>query len=281
MNTSAVWLDDRLVAPDDAMLPFDDHAITVGDGVFESIKLADGATFALTRHLGRLARSAAALRLKCPPDELLRDAVTAVAHSATAAGMDSAIVRITLTAGRGPLGSPRERNSGRLIVAARPALVRTEPTAVILAPWPRNERGALAGVKSTSYAENVLALCLAEDAGAGEALFANTVGNLCEGTGSNVFVGFGDRLVTPPASAGCLEGVTRGLLLEAGVGQEADIPTGSLEDATEMFLVSTGREVQPIAALDGRELPSAPGPLTVGARRVWVARHGPGSPTDP
>ena len=130
----------------------------------------------------------------------------------------------------------------------------------------------MTGVKSTSYGENVVALAVAADADASEALFANTAGNLCEGTGSNVFVGFGDRLVTPPLSSGCLAGVTRELVLEAGIGEEADVPMASLAEATEMFLASTGREVQPVRRLDGRELRFCPGPLTVAARQAWLDR---------
>ena len=275
--STQVWLDDRLVDADDAVLPYDDHGITVGDGVFESVKLERGEPFALTRHLGRLRRSAESLRLTCPDEHRLRTAVEAVAAGAAADG----VLRITLTAGRGPLGSPRDRTEPRLIVATRPAVVRTDPTAVHLVEWTRNERGALAGVKSTSYAENVVALDVALAAGASEALFANTVANLCEGTGANVFVGFDDDLLTPPLSTGCLAGVTRALLLEAGVGREADIPIARLEEATEMFLASTTREVQPVTAVSGRALPDCPGPLTLAAQAAWRSAHGPGTHRDP
>ena len=122
-------------------------------------------------------------------------------------------------------------------------------------PWPRNERSALAGVKSTSYAENVVALEWARQRGAGEALLANTAGNLCEGTGSNVFALLGGRLVTPPLSSGCLAGVVRSLLVEGGLASEEDIPVRALADVEEAFLTSSTREVQPIDRLDGRPLP--------------------------
>ena len=275
--SNLVWLDDRLLDDTEAVLPYDDHGITVGDGVFEAVKLEDGVPFALTRHLDRLRRSAGALRLPCPDDLLLREAVDAVVSNAVADG----VIRITLTAGRGPLGSPREQSEPRLIVATRPGAVRTDPTSVHLVEWTRNEHGALAGVKSTSYAENVLALDVALAAGASEALFANTAGNLCEGTGANVFVGFGDDLLTPPLSSGCLAGVTRALLLEAGVGREADIVAAGLAEATEMFLVSTTREVQPVSDVSGAALPLCPGPLTVAAQAAWREAHGPGTPRDP
>jgi branched-chain amino acid aminotransferase len=138
---------------------------------------------------------------------------------------------------------------------------------VVVVPWPRNERGAVAGLKTISYAENVRALAHARAHGGAEAVFANTVGNLCEATGSNVFVVVGDTVVTPPGSAGCLLGVTRALVL--GVCGplripcvERDLPVGALQEADEAFLTSTTRDVQGISAVDGRPLPGAPGALT-------------------
>lgn len=264
----SVWIDGHLVSADAALVPYDDHGITVGDGVFETIKLTGSGPFALSRHLKRLRRSADAMRIPAPSDEVVRAAIAEVVATHDGDGF----LRVTLTAGPGPLGSNRDELTPRLIVAVRPGEVRVAPTTVVLVGYTRNERGALAGVKSTSYGENVVALAAAAESGASEALFANTVGDLCEGTGSNVFVGFGDRLVTPPLHSGCLDGITRALLLEAGVGTEQDIPVNSLGDATEMFLVSTAREVQPVTAMGDLVLPLAPGPLTTRAREVWLER---------
>ena len=81
-------------------------------------------------------------------------------------------------------------------------------------PWARNDRGAVAGLKTISYAENVRALAYAHEHDASEAVFPNTRGDLCEATGSNVFLVFQDVLHTPPADSGCLLGVTRALVLE-------------------------------------------------------------------
>ena len=127
--------------------------------------------------------------------------------------------------------------------------------------------GALAGLKTISYAENVRALAYAEANGAHEAIFPNTRGNLCEATGSNVFLVHDGAWCTPPVSAGCLNGVTRQLLLDLGSANgipiaERDVPVGALRDAEEAFVASTIREVQPIAKVDGHALPRAPGPVT-------------------
>lgn len=272
--TDVVWVGDRLWDATEATVAYDDHGVTVGDGVFETVKLTDGVPFALRRHLERLARSAAVMRIPMPPAERLAEAVDAVRAHHDGHGY----LRITLTAGPGPLGSNRGDLVPTLVVAVRPGEVRVEPTDVIVVPWTRNERGALAGVKSTSYGENVLALVAATEAGATEALFANTAGELCEGTGSNVFVAVDGVLVTPPLSSGCLAGVTRELLLEAGVGVEADVPMAAVDDparCTEMFLVSTGREVQPVRRIGDRALPACPGPHTAAARQVWLDRIAP------
>jgi branched-chain amino acid aminotransferase len=285
--TPVVWIGGRSggapADPATASLHWSDHGITVGDGVFETIKLVGGHPFALDRHLRRLAASAAGLALELPDDGVLHDAVgSVVARWGEAPGR----LRITLTGGPGPMGSSRGSDGPTLLVTAGPMTVDRSPTDVVVVPWTRNEHGALAGLKTTSYAENVLALARAEAAGASEALFANTAGMLCEGTGTNVFVGFGDRLVTPPLSSGCLAGVTRALVLEAldAAGcpaAEDDVPIGELAAADEVFLVSTGRDVQPVRAVDGRPLPVCPGPLTERAGRLWDVAYGPGTPVDP
>jgi branched-chain amino acid aminotransferase len=125
-------------------------------------------------------------------------------------------------------------------------------------------------VKSTSYAENVVALAGAKERGCTEALFETTTGLLSEGTGSNVFVGIGGRLLTPPLSSGCLAGVTRALVLEWTDAVEEDIPMTAFAEADEVFLTSTGRDVQPVHRVDDRDLP-APGPLTQAALDAWAA----------
>jgi branched-chain amino acid aminotransferase len=126
-------------------------------------------------------------------------------------------------------------------------------------------------------------LAHAAERDAGEAIFANTRGELCEGTGSNVFVVIDDELVTPPLASGCLAGVNRELLLEV-LGPrcvERTVPLDALRDASEAFLTSTGREVQPIRRVDGVPLASCPGPFTELARSAWLASYGPGTDPDP
>jgi branched-chain amino acid aminotransferase len=266
-----VWLGGRdggaVVDAATAGLHWSDHGITVGDGVFETLKLVDGAPFARTRHLRRLADSAAGLGLELPPVPVLDAAVDA---TAAAWGTEPGRLRVTVTAGPGPMGSSRGADGPTLLVTAGPMVVDRSPTDVVVVPWTRNEHGALAGLKTTSYAENVVALARAEAAGASEALFANTAGMLCEGTGTNVFVAVGDRLVTPPLSSGCLAGIARELVIESSAVVERPLPYEVLATADEVFLTSSIRDVQAVSAIDDRRL-VAPGPRTLAAAEAYHA----------
>jgi branched-chain amino acid aminotransferase len=151
---------------------------------------------------------------------------------------------------------------------------RADSTAAITVPWTRNERGALTGLKTTSYAENVVALARAHEQGATEALFANTVGQLCEGTGSNVFVVLDGETHTPPVASGCLAGITRALVVEWTGARETDLPLDVLDRADEIFLTSSLRDVQAVHRVDARELSPTPGPVTAKAMRVFDERSG-------
>lgn len=270
---SAVWVNGELLAPANAVVSVFDHGFTVGDGVFETLKVIDGRPFALTRHLDRLDRSAWGLGLDV---SLSHDKLRVVTDEVlAAAGPEAGRVRITLTGGIAALGSGRGDSGPTLVIAASPLEVWEPDTAAITVPWPRNERSAVCGLKTTSYAENVVALAEAAKLGATEAIFPNLAGNLCEGTGSNVFVGSHDRLITPPLLGGCLAGVTRALLLEElPEAEEDELPLTALASADEVLLTSSTRDVQPLRSLDGRALPGAAGPVAQRAVAVIAALQG-------
>lgn len=266
-----LWLDGGLRDIESARVSVLDHGLTVGDGIFETVKAIDGRPFALTRHLERLARSAHGLGLPEPDLDEVRRACAAVLD---ANPMPLGRLRITYTGGLSPLGSDRGEHGPTLVVALGETSRRANSTAAITVPWTRNERGALTGLKTTSYAENVVALARAREQGATEALFANTVGQLCEGTGSNVFVVLDGEIHTPPIASGCLAGITRALTVEWTGAKETDLPLDVLERAEEIFLTSTLRDVQAVHRVDARELPGAPGPVTAKAMRIFDERAG-------
>ena len=221
-----------------------------------------GEAFALTRHLRRLERSARGLGLEDPDVDAVRAGVADVLSSRGDLGR----LRITVTAGLGPLGSGRTPGRQSILVVAG-AAGPPSPVRVVRVPWVRNERSAVAGLKTTSYAENVVALAEATRRGAGEALLANTVGQLCEGTGTNVFVEREGELLTPPLSSGCLAGITRELVLEwsAAAGlpvREAaadELPWTVLDEvsagAAALALSGSVRTFVPVTALDDEPAP--------------------------
>jgi branched-chain amino acid aminotransferase len=270
MSTEKVWVDSALHDAADSHISVFDHGFTVGDGVFESVKAVGGRPFALTRHLDRLASSAAGLGL--PPVD-----AAAVRHAVTETLLANDVpplarIRITYTSGIAPLGSERGPHGPTLVIAVGAAKAHTQTTAIATVPWVRNERSATAGIKSTSYAENALALARAQESGASEAIFADTTGRLCEGSGSNIFVVRDGRILTPSLACGCLAGITRALVLKWVPGaEETDLPLSALRDSDEIFLTSSIRDIQAVHRVDDRELP-APGPVTKEVMEVFADR---------
>lgn len=265
------WLNGRLLqSPDEPSISALDHGIIVGDGVFETVKIEDGQPFAVTRHLDRLARSAEGLGIGKPDLGAVREGIAAAMD-----GQDLPFgrIRVTVTSGIGPLGSPRGHGELTTVVIAEPCDRPPSVSAIATVPWTRNERGALSGLKTTSYAENALMVEYALERGASEAVMSNTAGMLCEGTGSNIMYVVGDQLVTPTLGAGPLAGVTRALVLEWCAGElgvvERDAPIDVLQTADEVILVGTTRDVQAISRVDDREVP-APGPITQKAQEIWA-----------
>lgn len=265
------WVNGSMRDPDSALVSVFDHGLTVGDGVFETVKVVDGVPFALRRHLDRLARSAAGLGLPAVDRDAVRAACVAVCAQVQV-GLHR--LRITYTGGIAPLGSDRGDSGTTLVVAIAPAARPPATTSISVVEWPRNERGALAGLKSTSYAENVVALAYAKRMGATEAVFADTQNRLSEGTGSNVFVVVAGELLTPSLSTGCLNGITRQLTIEWTGAREAELPISVLDHADEVFLTSSIRDVQAVGAIVGptfaRTLLAAPGPVTREAAALFA-----------
>lgn len=250
------WISGGLVPAERASVSVLDHGLTVGDGVFETCRLVNEPAvgvvpFALDRHLQRLSRSAAGMGMAAIDLDEVRQAMLAVC-AANPELADGGRLRVTLTSGPGPLGSDRGGQAPSPAVVAAPASPWPATTSLAISAWPRNNRSPLTGIKSTSYGENVLALARAKQLGAGEALLANLGGEVCEGTGSNVFLFLDGVLSTPQLDSGCLAGITRALVLEwcleAGMAvAERPIPIGAVAQAQEIFITSSTRDVHAVS----------------------------------
>ena len=264
-----IWLDGRLYDdPRQATIAGTDHGLLVGDGVFETLKVTEQGAFAIRRHLNRMTRSAAALGLPPPDHALFREAIAAVLEN-----RDFALgkLRITYTGGRGPLGSETAYGPPTLMVALAPVNAAPPLTSIVTAPWRRNERGALTGVKSTSYAENVRTLRYAAERSCSEAIFLNTAGHVCEGTGTNIFLVFGDTVLTPPLSSGPLAGVTRELIMDWSPVEERELTLEQAKQADEVFLTSSMRDIQGLERWDDQTFSSAR-PVTQALSVTFTAR---------
>jgi branched-chain amino acid aminotransferase len=228
-----IWLNGEFLEESDARIPAQDSGLLVGQGVFETLRARNGQPFALDLHYQRLCKGAAIFSLTVPKIETLRAALIAVTRP------DAQRLRITLTGG----------NNCLITAAALPDY--SQPAKIQISSHLINDRSPLAGIKSTSYAQNLLILAEAKANGYDEALMANTKSHLCEGTTSNIFCIRDGQISTPPLTSGCLPGITRQLVIEYCQTnnipiQETDIPITDLPNFDELFLTSTLREIQPV-----------------------------------
>ncbi len=260
-----VWLNGQLVDDEAACVSPADHGLLVGDGVFETLRCYAGVPFALEDHLERLEEGARALLLEPPARERLVEAAHAVIEANV---LGDARMRITLTSGAGPPGLLRGGGEPTVLVTAQP-LAPWPPTAsAIVSKLRRDQDSPVAGVKTISLVESVMALSEARASGAAEAILLNRRGDVCEATTANVFCVRDGRVATPSVASGCLAGITRGCVLELCAdlrlpALETELPAAALQEADELFLTSSTREVQPLVELDGRPVGmGAPGEIT-------------------
>lgn len=256
-----VWVNGALVERPEAKISVFDHGLVTGDGVFETLGVYQGVPLALGRHLARLEKSANGIGLTgLDLDSILSAVINLIESNSVADGK----VRITVTGGESVLGSDRVGSQLSVIIATGPRIPLSTPAKIQVSQWPRNERSILAGLKTISYAENVAALAWAQAKAADEVIFGNTIGNLCEGSGSNIFIVVDGTVYTPPLSSGALGGITRDLIVENMEIEERDFPLEVLysSDLEECFLTSSIREVQSISHIDSVKLSDQPGPIT-------------------
>jgi len=238
-----------------ATVPATDEGLLRGDGIFEVIRLYAGRPFALDEHLQRLERSGRNLRLALDVAAVRADIEALLA----AATPGDAQLRVVVTRG------------GRRVGIVEPLHEHAEAIALACVTYapPR----ILDGVKSLSYAGNMLATRLAQEAGADEALLVTPHRRVLEGPTSSLFASLdGETLVTPPLDEHILDSITRRRVLELTGAGERSLTLDEVLAARELFLASTTREVQAVRSVDGRAVATAPGPLTLAAQGAFRAR---------
>ncbi len=234
------WLDGMLTAS--PIVSATNRGLLTGMGIFETLKVSDSRPEFIDRHVNRLAEASRRIGLPTNNSNVICNAVAEVI-SANSDIAGSARLRVTVTA---------QGDSNSILISMSELAPWPETTSCIVAPWIRNERSPLSGIKSTSYAENVLALNWAQDLGYSEALFVNSVGKLAEGATTNIFIVKDGVVMTPSAASGLLPGVIREVILEAGLATESDLTSRDLESADEIFLTSSTRGVHPVIHMNDR-----------------------------
>src|SRR5919109_5618400 len=237
-----------------ARIPVTDEGLTRGDGGFEVMRLYSGRPFALEDHMARLGRTCAGLRLDYD-DEALRAEIAALLE---AAGPVEGLLRVVLTRG------------GRRVLTIEPLPVRLAVARIATVTYAPNR--VLDGLKTLSYAGNMLAGRLARERGFDEALLVTPHGRVLEGPTWTFFWVSDGQLLTPPLSDRILASITRAYVIQECDAQERPCTLDDVAAAEEAFIASSVREVMPIAAVDEIELPAAPGPVTQHAGERLRAR---------
>ncbi len=276
-----IFLNGRLVPKEQAVLSVFDHGLLYGDGVFEGIRAYNGRVFRVKEHLDRLYRSAQAIVLDI--GMTFDQMQTAVLQTLRANGLKDAYIRLVVTRGVGDLGlDPKKCPSPTIFIIADkialyPEECYTKGLEINTVSTRRNSSQALnPNIKSLNYLNNILAKIEAGVSGAREAIMLSLEGYVAECTGDNIFFIKGQRLVTPPAAAGALEGITRGAVMElapaVGFSVEERLFTPfDLYTADEVFLTGTAAEVIPVVKIDARPIGQGkPGPQT---KRLIEAFH--------
>jgi branched-chain amino acid aminotransferase len=281
-----IYLNDRFVKEEEAVVSVFDHGFLYGDGVYETIRSYGSRIFMQDQHLARLRRSADAIGLTIPiPDPrwpaLLHEAMTRndVGHERT-----DAYLRITISRGAGGIGlDPALCPTPTVVIMTKP-LQSPSPEQyrigvnLIVAKTRRNLPSALSPqIKATNFLNNILAKREAIAAGVFDSILLNWESHVTECTVSNIFFVRAGRLCTPALACGLLDGITRDIVL--GLAQEAKIPIDeghfgieAIYTADECFLTNTSMEVLPVTMVDGHPLGNGtPGFLTHQLHRLFIA----------
>ncbi len=274
-----VYLQDRFVPKEEAVVSIFDHGFLYGDGLFETFRAYRGKIFRLDRHLTRLARSAERLALSIPPLPRLEEIVYQTLERNR---LEEALLRLTISRGAGEIGlDPGLCEKPTLIVTARPFSgypkedYQRGVSAVILQIRRNIAITADPAVKSLSFLDNVIGKIEAKRRDAFEGIFLNAEGNLTEGTISNLFWVRNGVLETPLPEAGLLEGITREVVINLATNLGISVREGLyssdlLFQADEAFLTNSGLELMPLTEVDHRPIGDGrPGPITLALHQAF------------
>ena len=246
-------LNGQIMKTEAALVPANDVGLLRGDGIFEVIRVYNGVPFALEQHFERMERSATKLMIAF--DRAAMEAETAALLGAVP-GHDGCLRLVSTGAGT-RLG----------FIEALPPI----PPSITLTTLPYSSTILLDGIKSLSYAANMLATRIAVDRGASEALLVTEDGKVLEGPRQSFVASLdGERLITPPLSDRVLESITRRVLLQTGLVEEESIAVDQIPQIKEAFLASTLREVHPVSAIVDHQI-EEPGPLSPAVDKVLRA----------
>jgi branched-chain amino acid aminotransferase len=252
---SLASLDGEIMPVAEAMIPATDDGFVRGDGVFEVIRVYDGVPYAFDAHLARMERSAANLRLPVDLETVRADTYRLLAEAGT--GPDHQCLRIIVTRG------------GRRLLTTEPLTVLPEQARLMSVTYAPTR--ILDGIKSLSYAANMLASRLAQEAGFDEALLVTPHGRVLEAPTSSIFWVKDSELRTPPLSEHILASITRQLVIDVTGAREQSCTLDELYEADEVFLASTVREVEPVIAVDDRTF-AVPGRVSERTRAAVAER---------
>jgi branched-chain amino acid aminotransferase len=283
-----VYINGKLYPKDEAKISVFDHGLLYGDGVFEGIRCYNGNVFKFSEHIERLYDSAMAIsmEIKLTRDEL-KDAVI---NTLKANNLKNSYIRLVVTRGVGRLGlNPFICSESQIIIITDFIQLYSKELYekgldVIIVPTIRNHSNALnPNIKSLNYLNNILAKIECINAGATEGIMLNKDGYVAEGTGDNIFIVKDNEVLTPPASAGILIGITRNVVIElaknAGMtAKEEQLTRDDLYNADECFLTGTAAEIIPVVNIDGRKIASGkPGKVTLSLLKKYqeLTTHSP------
>jgi branched-chain amino acid aminotransferase len=238
---SLASIDGEIMPVAEAMIPITDEGLIRGDGAFEVIRIYDGLLFAFEAHMARLDRSTSNLRLDVDLEVVRAEANRLLAQAGP--GPDHQCLRVMIT-----------RGGRRLLMTER---LPTVPERVRLKSITYSPTRILDGIKSLSYAANMLASRLAREQGFDDALLVTPHGRVLEAPTSSIFWIEGELLLTPPLDEHILASITRALVIEVTGAQERQCTLEQLFAADEVFIASTAREVQPVSAVDEHSFDAA------------------------